>query len=99
VALSSYQEVRTYNEQDQRLLETLADTVGVAVQNIRQFQVAQRQAEREALINSISQKIQSAPTVQSALQTAVSELGQALKLKKAAVTLAPGRKDNGHSQN
>ena len=99
VALSSYQEVRTYNEQDQRLLETLADTIGVAIQNIRQFQVAQRRAEREALINSISQKIQSAPTVQSALQTAVSELGQALKLKKAAVTLTAGGKDNGHSQN
>lgn len=99
VALSSYQEIRTYHEQDQRLLETLTDTIGVAIQNIRQFQAAQRRAEREALINSISQKIQAAPTVQSALQTAVSELGQALKLKKAAVALTPDRKDNGHTLN
>lgn len=99
VALSSYQEIRTYHEQDQRLLETLTDTIGVAIQNIRQFQAAQRRAEREALINRISQKIQAAPTVQSALQTAVSELGQALKLKKAAVALTPDRKDNGHTQN
>jgi PAS domain S-box-containing protein len=98
VALSSYQEVRTYHEQDQRLLETLADTIGVSIQNIGQFRMAQRRAEREALINSISQKIQSSPTVQSALQTAVSELGQALKLKKAAVTLNPGGKANGHTQ-
>lgn len=88
VGLSSYRETRTYNEQDQRLLETLADTIGVAVQNIRQFQAAQRQAEREALVNAISQKIQTAPTVEHALQTAVAELGQALKLKKAIVSLS-----------
>jgi GAF domain-containing protein len=98
LALNGIQAVRTYDEQDQRLLETLADTIGVAIQNIRQFQAAQRRAEREALINSISQKIQAAPTVQSALQTAVSELGQMLKLKKAAVVLTPGEKGNGHTQ-
>jgi GAF domain-containing protein len=98
VGLSSYREVRTYNEQDQRLLETLADTIGVAVQNVRQFQAAQRRAEREALINSISQKIQSAPTVRSALETAVSELGQALKLKKAVVELTAAKQSNGQSQ-
>lgn len=97
IALSSYHEVRTYSEQDQLLLETLADTVGVAIQNIRQFQAAQRRAEREALINRISQKIQSAPTVQSALQTAVSELGQALKLKKAVVELTAAQSGNGHT--
>jgi GAF domain-containing protein len=98
LALNGIQAVRTYDEQDQHLLETLADTIGVAIQNIRQFQAAQRRAEREALINSISQKIQAAPTVQSALQTAVSELGQMLKLKKAAVVLTPGEKGNGHTQ-
>lgn len=97
VALNSYQEVRTYNEQDQRLLETLADTLGVSIQNIRQFHAAQRRAEREALINSISQKIQAAPTVESALQTAVSELGQALKLKKAIVELSTSKQSNGQS--
>ncbi len=95
VALNSHQEIRIYNEQDQRLLETLADTIGVSIQNIRQFHAAQRRAEREALINSISQKIQSAPTVQSALQTAVSELGQALKLRKAVVELSTTKQSNG----
>ncbi|MCB9423073.1 MAG: GAF domain-containing protein [Ardenticatenaceae bacterium] len=97
MALNSLQAVRTYNEQDQRLLETLADTIGVAIQNIQQFQTARRRAEREALINSISQKIQTAPTVQSALETAVSELGQALKLKKAVVELSTAKQRNGHS--
>jgi GAF domain-containing protein len=95
LGLSSYREIRTYNKQDQRLLETLADTIGVAVQNIRQFQAAQRQAEREAMINAISQKIQAAPTVERALQTAVAELGQALKLKKAIVKLSTTKEQNG----
>ncbi|MCA9922289.1 MAG: GAF domain-containing protein [Anaerolineales bacterium] len=93
IGTSSYREVRTYNEQDQRLMETLAGTIGVAIQNARQFQATQRRAEREALINTISQRIQAAPTVESALQTAVSELGEALKLKKAFIELSTDKNE------
>ena len=98
IGVSNYSEIRTYDEQDQRLLESLAGTIGVAVQNSRQFEEAQRRAERESLINTISQKIQSATTVESALQTAVSELGQALKLKKAVVELSRTTNGNGESR-
>ena len=98
IGVSNYSEIRTYSEQDQRLLESLAGTIGVAVQNSRQFEEAQRRAERESLINTISQKIQSATTVESALQTAVSELGQALRLKKAVVELSRTTNGNGESR-
>ncbi|KAA3661001.1 MAG: GAF domain-containing protein, partial [Chloroflexi bacterium] len=97
IGVSNYSEIRTYNEQDQRLLESLAGTIGVAIQNSRQFEDAQRRAERESLINMIGQKIQAATTVESALQTAVSELGQALKLKKAVVELSTTN-GNGHTR-
>lgn len=95
IGLSTFVERRVYNEADQRLLTTLAGTVGVAIQNARQFERTRRQAEREALINAISQKIQTAPTVQLALQTAVSELGQALQLKQAVVELDKTNEGNG----
>jgi GAF domain-containing protein len=97
IGLSTFAERRVYNEADQRLLTTLAGTIGVAIQNARQFEMTRRQADREALINAISQKIQTAPTVQMALQTAVSELGQALKLKQAVVELEKTKQGNGNS--
>lgn len=87
-----------YDEADVTLLGGIANHVALALENVRLFTEAQRRAEREALINAIGQKIQSAPTVQSALQTAVSELGQALKLKKATVALTAKKQANGHNQ-
>ncbi len=78
-------------------LRLTEQTEAAALENLRLFNEAKRRAEQEALINTISQKIQTAPTVQIAMQTAVSELGQALKLKKATVSLTAGKKDNGHT--
>ena len=56
---------------------TLASQVAVALQNARSFSQTQRQAERETTVNLITQKIQSATSVQAALQIAVRELGRA----------------------
>lgn len=78
-----------FTEADQRLLTTIAPTVGVAIQNARLFEQTQRRAERERLVNAITQKIQGAVTVESALQTAIHELGQALRVKQARVMIAP----------
>jgi GAF domain-containing protein len=63
---------------DIRIQTTLASQVSVAVQNARTFAQAQKQAEREAMLNIISQKIQSATTVEAVLQIAARELGHAL---------------------
>ena len=87
IALKSFHENRRYGEEDQRLLSTLAGSISITIQNIRQFEAAEKRAERERLINEISQKIQGTQTVQGAMQTAVSELGRALKIKKAVVKL------------
>jgi GAF domain-containing protein len=67
-----------FNVDDVRIQTTLAAQVSVAVQNARTFAQAQKQAEREAMLNAISQKIQSATTVEAVLQIAARELGHAL---------------------
>lgn len=100
IGLSSYREVRMYNEQDQNLLMTLAGTIGVAIQNAQQFESTRRRAERERIVNEITQKIQSSLSMESALQTAVKELGQALGAKYTQVDLkldaqVPSEKANG----
>ncbi|WP_420645535.1 GAF domain-containing protein [Candidatus Leptofilum sp.] len=88
--------VNVYNEADRDVIFQIAAILASVIQSKRLFIKAQRRAEREAKINAISQKIQSAPTVESALQTAVTELGQALKLTEATVEITAVKQKNGH---
>ncbi len=86
MSVQNYQ-FHDFTEDDISLLFGIANHVGLALENLRLFANIQRRAERERLINEISQKIQGAQTVRGAMQTAVSELGRALKVKKAVVEL------------
>ena len=86
MSVQNYQ-FHDFTEEDISLLFGIANHVGLALENLRLFTETERRAERERLINEISQKIQGAQTVQGAMQTAVSELGRALKIKKAVVEL------------
>jgi GAF domain-containing protein len=76
-------------QEDANLLESIASQVGVALQNASSFTDAQRQVEREALINVINQKVQRATTLDSMLQIVAQELGQALRAQRASVQLTP----------
>jgi GAF domain-containing protein len=60
------------------LLQNVANQVAIALQNARAYEDAQHQADREALINTIAQKIQTTTTLDELLQVATRELGQAL---------------------
>ena len=68
----------TLADEDANIQTTLASQVATALQNARSFTRAQKQAERETTLNLISQKIQSATTVDAVLQIAARELGHAL---------------------
>jgi GAF domain-containing protein len=81
-----------FTDEDLRIQGILATQIAVALQNARQFAEARRLADREALVNAISQQIQNATTVESALQIAARELGRALGAQRTVVQL--GQPDN-----
>jgi putative methionine-R-sulfoxide reductase with GAF domain len=75
------------NEEDQSLLQSVANQIAVALNNAQLYEQTQRVAEHEALVNRINQQIQRAATVEDVLQVASQELGQALGATQAAVYL------------
>ena len=95
------EEPHHFTQQEMRLFSSLAPQIATVVENRRQFEQAQRQAEREAMLNAISQKIQSATSVEAVLQIAARELGRALDASKAVAQLSAFKRngDNGNNGN
>jgi putative methionine-R-sulfoxide reductase with GAF domain len=89
-----HNEVGGLDEDDQTLLESIAGQVAIALQNTRLFAEAAQTAEHEAAINLIAAQIQSATTVEDALQIAARELGKALRAKRAGIQLSHPGDDN-----
>jgi GAF domain-containing protein len=80
--------LEAFSDEDISIQMTLAAQIATALQNARSFARAQRQAERESLLNAISQKIQSATSVEAVLQIAARELGHALGAPRTIAQLS-----------
>lgn len=87
VGIDLLQEGQRFTEDQVELAQTIIFQAATAVQNARLYSETQRRAEKERLVNTINQKIQGTTTVESALQTAIEELGRALHAQKTRVAL------------
>lgn len=78
-------------QSDADLLLSISGQVAVALENARLLAEARAQAEQEALINQISQQIQSTTTMEEAMQVAVREIGRTVQAPQTRVRLAAGQ--------
>ena len=78
VLLLEAEEPYNFTQDETRLFTAMAPQIATVLDNRQQYERAQKQAEREGMLNTINQKIQSATSVEAVLQIAARELGHAL---------------------
>src|SRR5690606_12003372 len=76
-----------YSDRDLILMAGIANHVAVALENARLLAQAQQRAQREHMVNTITEKSQRTVTMEGALQAAIEELGRALQARQAQVAL------------
>jgi uncharacterized membrane protein/putative methionine-R-sulfoxide reductase with GAF domain len=80
-------QVGGFDEEDLTLMQSLADQIAVALENIQLIQHTEALAQRERLINLIGQKLEQATDVDEVLRVAVREAAVALKASRMAIQL------------
>lgn len=83
-----HDKINGLDEEDTRLLQSVANQIAIVLRNARLFEQAQRQADQEAVINQIGYQIRRSSDMDSILQIAARELGQALNVKQATIQIS-----------
>jgi GAF domain-containing protein/HAMP domain-containing protein len=85
--LQDVDQSRLWNGEEITFIKSVADQVGLALENARLLETTQRRAEREYLVGQITTKMRASNDPQTILQSAVTELRKALRVQKAQVII------------
>jgi putative methionine-R-sulfoxide reductase with GAF domain len=85
-----------FTEEDVALLQSVAASVAIALQNARLYEQAQTQAEYEAQLNKMNQQLVGVTNMDQMLQVAAQQLGELSGVRRATVQLS--RRQNGRMQ-
>jgi GAF domain-containing protein/HAMP domain-containing protein len=77
------------------LAQELTDRLAISLENARLFHESQRATERERLVNDIAARLTSQTDIDQILQTAVREVGQALRSPQVTIRLNGAQATNG----
>jgi GAF domain-containing protein len=80
-------DTRRWTPEEMDLVEAIAEQIAQAAENLRLIDETQQTAAREARVNEIGEKIQSAQSLEEALRIAVREVGVSLQVPQTAVQL------------
>jgi GAF domain-containing protein len=78
-----------WSEDEISLMDSLVDQLELTLESARLYSETQSRAERERMVSEITSKIRSSTDPQTMLQTAVSELKNALQAQRAQVIFQP----------
>lgn len=84
-----------FDQNKLQLAQDLTDRLAVNLENARLFQESQRAIRREQLVNEISAELTAQNDIDQILQTAVREVGRALRAPQVSIRLS--NQKNGHS--
>jgi GAF domain-containing protein len=83
-----------WTKDEMALFQALVDQLGVALDSARLYQDAQRRAAEDRLVSEIASRLQATMDVDTVLQTAVREMGNALGIERVELRLqSPGAGD------
>ena len=85
---------KSFSAREIQLTTAIVRQTATLIESARLFADTEKRANRERLINEITQKIQGTVSVESALQTTIAELGNALKARYVRVELNEARNDD-----
>jgi GAF domain-containing protein len=88
VAVQDLENEHRFDENDLRLLTTLAAQIAPTVRNARLLAITQDAAERDRQLYEITNKIRRATSIPEILEMTTRELGQILDLKKAKIEIS-----------
>jgi len=85
------------DENKLQLAQELTDRLAISLDNARLFQESQTSSERERIINTIAARLTAQNDINTILETAVKEVGQALRVPQVSIRLHGTPED--HSSN
>ena len=85
------------SDEDLAMMEEVSEQLGLAAESNRLYETSQRIAQREALVNEISTRLQSGTSVEMTLTSAARSLKDVLKANRVAIRLGkpPAETQNG----
>jgi GAF domain-containing protein len=79
--------IAEYSNEKVLLAEELVSRLAISLDNARLFEQSQRSTDRERIVNSIASRIAGQNSIDDILQTAIREVGQALRVPEVNIRL------------